>query len=81
MFQIHIINKIGDKIQEYQNITGKTKQYIAKQMGYKSKQALDGAINSKNPTIKTLEMFAYFLNCETTELYEKYFLNDKICKK
>lgn len=69
MVEVKIINKIEDKVKEYQEQTGCTKSWIAKQMGFKSKQALDGAMMSKNPTIKTLVIFAYFLNCKVTDLY------------
>lgn len=65
-----IKNKIGEKIKEYQEITGATKTFIAKKLGYKSSQALDGVINSKNPTIETLELFARFLECDIRDLYE-----------
>jgi transcriptional regulator with XRE-family HTH domain len=70
MIKIHIINKIGDKVQEYHNRTGISKSQIAKEMGYKSKQALEGVISSKNPTIKTLVIFSYFFNCDISELFE-----------
>lgn len=70
---MRIINKIGIKVEEYRLNTGASKTWIAKQMGYKSVQAFDGALMSKNPTIETLELFAHFLNCKVEDLYECIF--------
>jgi len=70
MIKIEVINKIGVKIDEYINNTGATKTWIAKQLGYKTRQSLDGAINSTNLTIKTIGLFSAFLNCKPEELYE-----------
>jgi DNA-binding XRE family transcriptional regulator len=67
---IEFENKIEQKINEYIDKTGATKTWIAKKMGYKSKQALDGAMTSKNPTIKTLLLFADFLECDIKDLYD-----------
>jgi len=69
MIKIKVSNKIGAKIDEYIEKTGATKTWIAKQLGYKTRQSLDGAINSVNPTIETIGLFSAFLNCKPEELY------------
>lgn len=74
---IEFTNNIGTMIEEYINRTGATKTWIANQLGYKSNQALDGVIMSKNPTIKTLIIFSTFLNCKIEELYSYRILNSK----
>lgn len=70
MIEVKIINKIEDKVKQYQEKTGCTKTWLSKKMGYKTKQAFDGALNSKNPTISTLEMFAQFFKCDIKDLYK-----------
>ena len=66
---IEFTNNIGTMIEEYINRTGATKTWIANQMGYKSKQSFDGALISKNPTLKTLLTFSNFLQCDIKNLY------------
>lgn len=70
MSEVKVINKIEVKVNEYINQYGSSKTWLAKQMGYNSRQAFDGAINSDNPTIGTLAKFAKFLKCNIDELYE-----------
>lgn len=77
MIEIKITNKIEDVVKAFIDKTGTSKTWIAKQMGYKSKQALDGALNSKNPTSETLELFAYFFNCDIKDLYEVEIIVDE----
>ena len=66
---IEFTNNIGTMIEEYINRTGATKTWVANQLGYKSKQALDGALISKNPTLRTLLLFSNFLQCDIKDLY------------
>lgn len=70
MIEIYIINKIENKVNEYIEKTGASKTWIARKIGYKSKQAMDGAMISQNPTLKTLILFADFFNCDIKDLYE-----------
>ena len=70
MSNINIINHIEEKIKEYQNKTGATKTWIAKQMGYRSPQALDQAMKNNSNSLETYAKFAEFLHCKIDELYE-----------
>ena len=69
MSNINIINHIEEKIKEYQNKTGATKTWIAKQMGYRSPQALDQAMKNNSNSLETYAKFAEFLDCDVNELY------------
>lgn len=75
--KIVIKNKIEDKVREYQKEHGSSKVWMARMLGYKSKQALDGAINSENPTIETLAKFAFFFHCDISELYTLEYYDDR----
>lgn len=68
--EIIIINKMDEKIKEYQQKYGSTRTWIAKELGYLSRQSLDGAISSKNPTAETLGRVSNFLNCKIDDLIE-----------
>lgn len=70
MVEVKVINKIPHKVDEYIKQYGSTKTWLAKELGYKSKQAFEGAINSKNPTIETLAKFSTFFNCKIEDLVE-----------
>lgn len=76
MVEVKVTNKIGIKIDEYIKENGSTKTWIANQLGYKTRQSLDGAINSTNPTIGTIGMFAAFLKCKPEDLYEIEVINE-----
>lgn len=67
--EITIVNKIGEKIEKYQEVTGCTKAWLAEKIGV-SRQTLNTIINSKNPTIETLHKIAYVLECNINDLYE-----------
>ena len=69
MIEVKIINKIEDKVIEYQKQTGATKTWIAKQMGYNSPQALDKAMKNASNSLKVYYKFAIFLKCSVEELY------------
>jgi DNA-binding XRE family transcriptional regulator len=66
--EIIVHNKIGEKIQEYQNRTGSTKVWIANRMGI-TKQALNILINTNNPTIESLVKISCVLQCHIFDLY------------
>lgn len=68
MIEVKVINKIGERIEEYIERTGTTKTWIAKQMGYKSRQSIDGAILSSNPTAETLAKLSVILGCSLDDL-------------
>lgn len=69
MIEIKVINKINEKIEEYQSNTGATKTWIAKQLGYNSPQALDKAMKNASNSVETYAKFAYFLGEEPHDLY------------
>lgn len=75
MIEVKIINKIGEKIDEYIANYGSSKSWLAKQVGI-SRQSLNTIIKSQNPTIETLEKLAVLLNCDTNELYDKEIKRD-----
>lgn len=70
MIEVKIINKIGEKIDEYITKYGSSKSWLAKQIGI-SRQSLNTIIKSQNPTIETLEKLSVILNCDIKELYDK----------
>lgn len=70
MIEVKIINKIGEKIDEYISNYGSSKSWLAKQIGI-SRQSLNTIIKSQNPTIETLEKLSVILNCDIKELYDK----------
>lgn len=76
MVEVEIINNIGLRVLAHQKIYGSSKTWMAKQMGYKSKQAFDGAINSPNPTLETLARVAFFFRCNIKDLYEVHYYLD-----
>lgn len=67
--KLTIINKIGEKIDEYQTRTGATKTWLAEKMGI-SKQRLHLIAKSDNLTIETLIRIAWVLDCRVSELYD-----------
>jgi len=76
MIEVKIINKIEEKVIEYQKRTGATKTWIAKQMGYKTRQSLDGAMKSEKLALETYGRFAVFFKCNVLELYDMKFYED-----
>jgi DNA-binding XRE family transcriptional regulator len=77
MVKIKITNHIPSKIDAYRRKHGSTKAWLARQLGYNSNQALDGAMNSTNPTIETLAKFAFLLQCDIESLYDVEYLIDE----
>lgn len=69
MIEVEIVNKIGEKIEEYQARTGATKTWIAKQMDL-SNSRLYELINAKVLRIDTLAKVAFVLDCTVEDLYE-----------
>ena len=69
MIEVEIVNKIAEKIEEYQNRTGATKTWIAKQMDL-SNSRLYELINARVLRIDTLVKVAFVLQCEVSDLYE-----------
>jgi DNA-binding XRE family transcriptional regulator len=77
MVKLKITNHIPSKIDAYRKKHGSTKVWLARQLGYKTNQALDGAMNSINPTIETLARFAFLLQCDIESLYDvEYLINE-----
>lgn len=70
MIEVKVINRIGERLEEYIERTGASKTWIAKQMGYRSRQSIDGAILSTNPTAETLAKLSVLLNCSISDLIE-----------
>ena len=69
MMEVKIKNKIEEKVNEYQEKTGATKTWIARQMGYNSPQALDKAMKNLSNSLEVYYKFAVFLNCMVEYLY------------
>lgn len=69
MVKVEIVNNITEKINEHKNQYGTTKSWVAEKMGI-SRQALNILINTKNPTIESLEKVAYVLKCDVKDLYK-----------
>jgi transcriptional regulator with XRE-family HTH domain len=70
--QVKILNKIPYMVDDYMRKYGSTKTFLAKKMGYKSKQAFESAMRSPNPTAETLLKFATFFNCKIDDLVESF---------
>lgn len=75
MVDIKVINKIGEKIEAYQEKTGATKTWIAKQARI-SKQTLNTIIRSENPTIESMIKIARVIDCDIKELFELEVVED-----
>ena len=73
--KIRIINKIEEKVNEYQVKTGATKTWIANKAGI-TRQNLNSLEKSDNPTVQSLERLAYVLGCKITDLYECKLIDD-----
>ena len=69
MAQVIIISQIEKRINEYQQNTGATKTWIAKQMDYNSPQALDKAMKNISNSLEVYYRFAVFLDCPLDKLY------------
>lgn len=67
--QIKIVNKIGEKVEDYQKRTGATKTWIAKQMGMSSSRMYQ-IIESENMMVDVIAKFALVLNCKIDDLVE-----------
>ena len=73
--QVRITNKMSEKINEFQEINGATRTWIANKAGM-SRQTLNSLEKSDNPTIQSLERIAFALKCKVTELYECKIIKD-----
>lgn len=73
MIQIMIINKIKHQVELYQEKTGSTKTFIAKELGV-SRQALNILFNTPNPSIESLVKISLLINCKVDDLYEIKFV-------
>jgi DNA-binding Xre family transcriptional regulator len=69
MVKVTIINNIDKKINEHKKLYGTTKVWVAEQIGI-TRQSLNILINTKNPTIESLEKVAFVLKCDVKDLYE-----------
>jgi len=67
--QVIVINKIEEKVIEYQERTGATKSWLASKMSM-SPQNMYKLMQSNNITIETLIKFSFVLGCEKEELYK-----------
>lgn len=76
MIEVKVINKIGEKIEEYQNTHGSSKAWIARQMEFNSRQAFDKAVKNASHSVETYARFAYFFNCDITDLFEIKYVED-----
>lgn len=69
MKQIKIINKIKEQVELYQEKTGATKTWVAKELGI-SRQALNILFNTANPGIELLVKISILIECKIEDLYE-----------
>lgn len=74
--KIIIINKIEQKVNEYQEKTGATKTWICKQLGM-STQNLYKLFSSTNLTLETLIKLSYILQCDIKDLFEYQIVVDE----
>lgn len=75
MVEVKVINKIGEKIDEYVQKYGSSKSWIAKQINV-SRQTLNTIINSQNPTIETIVKLSVVLDCDYAELFDTEIVQD-----
>lgn len=68
-FSITILNKIPQKVQEFQNKTGCTRRWLALKLGM-STQNMYKIFEASNVTLETLIKFAYVLQCDISDLFE-----------
>jgi DNA-binding XRE family transcriptional regulator len=66
---IKIINKIEQKVKEYQARTGVTQQWMANRLEV-SKQSFNSLFKSENITLKKLIQLSILLNCDIKDLYD-----------
>ena len=67
--QVIIYNKIEEKVIEYQNRTGASKTWIAKQMGI-TPQRMYQLMKSENMMLDVIVKFAIVLDCNIEHLIE-----------
>ena len=67
--QVKVYNKIEEKVNEYQNRTGATKSWLAKQMGM-TPQRMYQLMKSENMMLDVVVKFAIVLNCNIDQLVE-----------
>jgi len=70
MITVKVINKIEDKVEEYILKYGSTKTFLAKQMGYNSRQAFEKAVKAEGLSLESYGKFAVFFKCEPTDLFQ-----------
>jgi DNA-binding XRE family transcriptional regulator len=68
MVRVMIVNRISEKIDEFQEKYGSSRTFVAKKAGI-SRQNLYILEKSDNPTIQSLVKIAYVLGCKTEDLY------------
>lgn len=67
--KIKIKNKIEEKLNEYQERTGASKTWIAKQIGI-STSRLYQICQAENMMLDVAMKFAIFLNCDVMDLFD-----------
>jgi len=67
--QVRIYNKIEEKVNEYQERTGASKTWIAKQLGM-TPQRMYQLMKSDNMMLDVIVRFAIFLECGVDQLIE-----------
>lgn len=67
--QVKVVNKIEERINDYQNRTGATKTWIAKQLGI-SKSRLYQIMQTDNMMIDVALKFAIFFDCKVDDLFD-----------
>ena len=73
--QIKIINRLDEKLTEYQSKTGATKTWIAKQLGM-STSRLYQICQADNMMLDVAMRFAIFLKCDVMDLFNYEIIND-----
>lgn len=68
MMKILFVNKVKEKIEEFQKEYGSSKTWIANKAGM-TRQTLNSLENVDNPTVQSLIRLAYALNCSVNDLY------------
>ena len=76
MFKFEIVNKIEQRVNEYQQLRGSTKTWIADQVGI-SKSRMYQIFKGDDMMLNVYARFAIVLECQITDLFEIHVHDNK----
>jgi len=76
MFKFEIVNKIEQRVNEYQHLRGSTKTWIADQVGI-SKSRMYQIFKGDDMMMNVYARFAIVLECQITDLFEIHVYDNK----